>query len=333
LIPPSVGTTLTPILGTVAGTVLLGADFSDLATALQRVDAARAERGDTPFSNILADRSGSYTVFAPINQVFEGAQIDPATADVAFLEAVIANHVVVGENLSAADIQTQLGGGDNTLTTVGGEVVVAPTEFMGSATLSIGSAPVVSPDNVAGNGTVHAVAGFVSSAVNAYSTVLLGAQGNAEEGFYDAISNTRYSYAGARDASGGAAVDFAYYYGNSNENSLGAIDSDDLHAVYNSVELPIEGIFGTRNATRFQVTELGPDEFNAVTSNSGIIAIANSELTSEPDATNLTVGNVVAFRLDASRGSALGLIHIAEVNDTNGEGSITINVKVVGDTY
>jgi len=331
LIPPSVGATLTPILGTVSGTLLLGADFSDLAIAIQRVDVARAERGDTPFAQILANRQGSYTVFAPINQVFEGAGIDPSSADLGFLEAVISNHVISGENLAASDIQGQLQGGDNTLTTLGGEVTVAPTEFQGTATLAIGGAAVVSPDNVTGNGTVHAVAGFVSSNANSYSTVLLGSQGSDDPSFYNAIENKRTGYAASRDAS--ASVDFAYYYGNNNLNSLGSVDSDDLHAVFNSVDLPIKDIFETLNATRFQVTDLGSEQFAGITTNAEIMAIANSELTSETDATELAAGNVVAFKLDDARGGLFGLINIAEVNDTNGTGSITIDVKVIGDAF
>lgn len=38
LIPPTVGASLTPILGTVAGTILLGADFTDLATIIAAAD-------------------------------------------------------------------------------------------------------------------------------------------------------------------------------------------------------------------------------------------------------------------------------------------------------
>jgi uncharacterized surface protein with fasciclin (FAS1) repeats len=331
LIPPSIGATLTPILGTVSGSLLLGADFSDLATAITRVDAARVERGDDPFAGILANRQGSYTVFAPVNAVFDGAGIDPATADVAFLEAVILNHVIAGDNLAAADIQGQLQGGDNTLTTLGGEVTVAPTEFQGNPTISIGGAAVVSPDNVTGNGTVHAVAGFVSSDANSYSTVLLGSQGSSSPSFYNAITNATSGYAVSRDAS--ATVDFAYYYGASNEVSLGAIDSEDLNSVFSSVDLPIADVFETRNATRFQVTALSAAEFDGVVTNAQVAGIANSELTSSLDATNLEEGSVVAFKLDDARGGLFGIIKVAEVNDTNGTGSITIDVKIIADAF
>jgi len=329
LIPPSVGATLTPILGTVSGTVLLGADFSSLAIAIQRVDATK-EDGEK-YAQILENRQGSYTVFAPVNAVFDGAGIDPSTADVAFLESVILNHVIAGDNLSAEDIQGQLAGGDNTLTTLGGEVTIAPTEFQGTPTISIGGAAVVSPDNVTGNGTVHAVAGFVSSNANSYSTVLLGSQGSNDPSFYNAVENERTGYAASRDAS--ASVDFAYYYGDTNEVSLGAIDSDDLNRVFSSVDLPIENIFETRNATRFQVTELSAAEFDGIVTNAQVAAVANSELTANSDATNLVEGSVVAFKLDDARGGLFGLIKVAEVNDTNGTGSITIDVKVVADAF
>ncbi|WKK75791.2 fasciclin domain-containing protein [Marivirga salinae] len=331
LIPPSIGAQLTPILGTVSGTLLLGADFSDLAIAIQRVDAARAERGDTPFAQILADRQGSYTVFAPVNAVFDGAGIDPSTADVGFLEAVILNHVIVGDNLAAADIQGQLAGGDNTLTTLGGEVTVAPTEFQGNPTLSIGGAAVVSPDNVTGNGTVHAIAGFVSSNSNSYSAVLLGSQGSSSPSFYNVIANATSGYGASRDAS--ASIDFAYYYGATNEVSLGAIDSEDLNSVFSSVDLPIADIFETRNATRFQVTSLSAAEFDGIVTNAQVAGVANSELTSNPDATNLEEGSVIAFKLDDARGGLFGLVKVAEVNDTNGTGSITIDVKVIADAF
>ncbi|PTB97912.1 hypothetical protein C9994_00880 [Marivirga lumbricoides] len=166
LIPPTVGASLTPILGTVSGTILLGADFSQLAIAVNRVDAARSGRGDTPIANILASRSGSYTVFAPVNGSFQAAGIDVTTADVATLEAALLLHVIADANLSSADIAVdiQAGAGSTTYTTLGGEILVAPSEFQGNATIAAGGAAVVSADNVTGNGTVHAVFGVVVEA-------------------------------------------------------------------------------------------------------------------------------------------------------------------------
>ena len=166
LIPPSVGSSLTITLGTVAGTVLLGADFSQLAIAITRVDAARAARQETPIAGILSNRAGSYTVFAPVNGSFQAAGIDVTTADVEVLEAALLLHVIGDANLSAADIQAdvQAGAGSTTYTALGGNILVTPTEFQGNPTLAVGGAAVVSPDNATGNGVVHAVFGVVAEA-------------------------------------------------------------------------------------------------------------------------------------------------------------------------
>lgn len=47
LIPPSVGATLTPILGTIAGTILLGKDFTNLAKVIMSADAGFTEDAGT----------------------------------------------------------------------------------------------------------------------------------------------------------------------------------------------------------------------------------------------------------------------------------------------
>jgi transforming growth factor-beta-induced protein len=71
LIPPSVGASLTPILGTLAGTVLLANDFSDLAKFIMKADCGITGE-ETPIANILANPEGSYTAFLPTNAVFDG---------------------------------------------------------------------------------------------------------------------------------------------------------------------------------------------------------------------------------------------------------------------
>lgn len=166
LIPPSIGASLTQTLSTVAGTILLGADFSELAAAIQRVDSVRAGRGDTPIANILANRNGQYTVFAPANAFFDATDTDLSAMPVADVEAALLLHVISGSNLSAADITAavQAGGGSATYTALGGDITVTPTEFQGTPTLAVGGAAVVSPDNATGNGVVHAVFGLVAEA-------------------------------------------------------------------------------------------------------------------------------------------------------------------------
>lgn len=169
--------------------------------------------------------------------------------------------------------------------------------------------------------------------VNTYETVLLGAQGNANEGFYNAIENIRYTYAQARDASTvtSSPVDFAYYWGANDNSTLASIDDSGLHNVYNSVSLPIDGIFGTKNATRFVSTALTVAEFDAITYNNELQDAAFFETGGTSSSTNLAIDDVVAFQLDDARGGGFGLIKITSVDDTNGNGTITIVVKVGGE--
>ena len=117
MIPPTVGATLTPILGTNAGTLLLGAPFSVLAQAIQKADAFAEENSLTTLVSILSGET-THTVFAPTNATFaaaadaqEGIGDGDGTgtdAEVqAFIDALsgqslygmIANHVVLDEVL------------------------------------------------------------------------------------------------------------------------------------------------------------------------------------------------------------------------------------------
>jgi uncharacterized surface protein with fasciclin (FAS1) repeats len=329
LIPPTIFATIGANLGKVSQTILLGADFSTLAAAITKADTYAASTEGAPLLTEVLAGDDPITVFAPINQVFEAAGITLETFTAEQWYGIILTHVVAGD-LSAEAIGGGLAQGENTLTTFAQtNVQVAPTVFQENETLAIGGAPVVSPDITSENGRVHAVAGVVSS-VNTYTTVLLGGQGNDEKGFYNAFSNVRYSYAEARDASGveGSPVDLAYYFGANNEATLAAIDSDGLNAVYTAVGLPIEGIFGTRNSTKFRVTDLGPADFGGILLNSQLEMAASSENNTNVSATNLQEGSVVAFTLDGDRGAYVGLIRVVEIDDTNGNGTITIEVKV-----
>ncbi|MGM0581446.1 MAG: fasciclin domain-containing protein [Bacteroidota bacterium] len=324
LVPPSIFQAIEANLGKVSQTILLGADFSILAEAVAKADTYAEAEGTALLTEVLAGED-NITVFAPINQVFETAGITLETFTAEQWYGIILNHVVSGD-LSAEAIGGGLAQGENTLTTFAqANVQVAPTVFQENETLAIGGAPVVSPDITSENGRVHAVAGIVSS-VNTYTTVLLGGQGNAEEGFYGAINNMKYGYGAARDNS--ASVDLAYYFGNTNEATIAAIDDGGLNAVYTAVELPIEGIFETRNSTRFRVTDLAPEQFGGILLNSQLETAASSENNTNSSATNLQEGSVVAFTLDAARGAYVGLIRVVEIDDTNGEGTITIEVKV-----
>ena len=181
--------------------------------------------------------------------------------------------------------------------------------------------------------TVTFSVNVLSPAVNAYTAVLLGAQGNAEPGFFNALDGTRLSYAEARDASGvdGSTVDFAYYFGTMNENTIASIDDAGLNAVYDAVSLPIDGIFGTRNSTTFLSSTLSATDFEGVNNNAALATAAEFEVAGSSSITELQVDQVIAFKFDDDRGAGFGLIRVASIDDTNGNGTITIEVKVAGE--
>ena len=165
-----------------------------------------------------------------------------------------------------------------------------------------------------------------AAAINEYTTLLFGAQGNAEPGFYDALTNTQYTYANA--SANSSDVDLAYYWGATNNSTLAAMDDAGLNAVYTAVGLPIEGNFATRNSTRFAATTLTAGDFTAITNEVQLLNSFNFDNATNSNAPQLAEGDVIAFVLDADRGGLSGLIHIAAINDTNGNGTITINVKI-----
>ncbi len=174
---------------------------------------------------------------------------------------------------------------------------------------------------------------IVSPDVETYEMVLLGAQGNTNEGFYNAKENIRYTYADARDASTvtSSPVDLAYYWGATNNSTIAALDDTGLDNVYTAVNLPISNIFGTRNATRFVSSNLTATEFDGVANNAQLESAAVFELGGESSATGLSADDVLAFEFAEARGGGFGLIKIVSVDDTNGNGTITIEVKVAGE--
>lgn len=170
----------------------------------------------------------------------------------------------------------------------------------------------------------------VNVEIETFTQKLFGAQGNSNPGFYNAVDDQLLSYAEARDASGvnSSTVDFAYYWGANDNSTLAAIDDVDLDAVYTAVQLPIDGIFGTKNSTTFKALMTTPAEFDAVVSNAQLQTVASFETGGASSAKMLAADAVLAFKLDEDRGGKFGLIKVVSVDDTNGEGTITIDVKI-----
>ncbi len=94
---------------------------------------------------------GPFTIFAPTNEAF--AAIDPATleavlADKEMLTAVLTNHVIAGQSLSAAELADA-----GTIATVGG----GDLNFMSDGQLMIGEATALCQDVPTANATVHII--------------------------------------------------------------------------------------------------------------------------------------------------------------------------------
>lgn len=111
LIPPSVGASLTPILGKLSATILLGADFTYLAQAMTKADCGTDE---TDIAMILSG-PGPFTAFLPPNAVFSGTAANwPGGAitveqligafDAAQWRSIILNMIVAGASNMNADL-------------------------------------------------------------------------------------------------------------------------------------------------------------------------------------------------------------------------------------
>jgi uncharacterized surface protein with fasciclin (FAS1) repeats len=94
MIPPSVGASLTPILGTMAGTVLLGKDFTLFARLIARADAGFTENPTTGVLKIVTHLarpvSGDFagaTFFATPNAVIEAAATAQGVSSTAFVDS------------------------------------------------------------------------------------------------------------------------------------------------------------------------------------------------------------------------------------------------------
>jgi uncharacterized surface protein with fasciclin (FAS1) repeats len=150
LIPPSVGATLTPLLGTVAGTLMLGADFSTLANAIKKADSSVP----TGLSSLISLFSGSspITFFAPPNQVFVQSGLNVEDYPASFWRAIILYHAISGTKTVA-----QLT--DRSYASLMGEKIYITKTDLASY---VNGFPIAVPDAApASNGIVHVLAGFL----------------------------------------------------------------------------------------------------------------------------------------------------------------------------
>ena len=141
-------TTLPPYeapIGDIVGEALVAGQFTTLAALLLEAGLVDALRDTGPF-----------TVFAPVDDAFialPGATLDAVYADKDLLTAVLTYHVVAGEALNIADIEsgttlTTLQGTDLTITKEGDKTFVNGIEIV------VGDVP-------ATNGVIHVIGGVL----------------------------------------------------------------------------------------------------------------------------------------------------------------------------
>jgi uncharacterized surface protein with fasciclin (FAS1) repeats len=182
MIPQSVGATLTPILGTMAGTVLLGADFSNLADLIAKADNGFTETATSfKISTMLANPDANATWFATPNAVFSAVAGGEANVDAfinsfsqASARAVLLNHYVPGKYVVTAQsgatafsngLQVNAASGKQLTMSVGAASTSNPygvaATYTITGTSTTGVAPIVSKDIVNSNGVIQVIAGII----------------------------------------------------------------------------------------------------------------------------------------------------------------------------
>lgn len=152
--------------------------------------------------------------------------------------------------------------------------------------------------------------------INTYSARLMGAQKNLDVGSYlDAFTGDVMKDEVAIPNS--EKVDIVYYFGSKNEGTLTA--PDDVTVNGGAGNLDLCSNFTVKNATRFEVTNMTPAEFDAILDDAAFM-----ESVSESKIILLSVGDVIAFETHAKK---KGLIHISALTEGENQ-SITIDVKI-----
>lgn len=184
LIPLSVEATLTPILGTNAGTILLGGSFTIFAEGITSADIFASENQLTLVSATLAG-AAKHTVFAPTNATFESQQLTSASFTGQQWYGILMNSIVVddanAEDTNEVIDQSEMTTGATFSTQAGGSLffvnTTEPTNVPGGPGIYIdsdgdfdGSAATLNAEMalinaaVSANGTVHVIAGLCSPA-------------------------------------------------------------------------------------------------------------------------------------------------------------------------
>lgn len=155
-----------------------------------------------------------------------------------------------------------------------------------------------------------------------YETILLGGQGSSEASSLDAITGEKYTLTPATQNS--ELIDIVYYWGATNNSTLASPDSQGLQNAFTDI-----ANFPVKNSTRLLKTDLAVENFNTIETAEALRDAADLDYQDDSrGATQLAAGDVIAFRFDEDRAEDFGLIKVISVDDTNGNGTITIEVLI-----
>jgi len=146
LIPPTIGSTLTELTGTVAGTILLYGNYSILANAILKADSSLAPE-QIPLMEILRDQE--VTLFAPPNEVFKALELETEDLSGSQWREIVRYHILPGTVVISRLLE-------RSYATFQGE------KLFNTAGKFINGFPITIPDaSPAANGTVHVLAGLL----------------------------------------------------------------------------------------------------------------------------------------------------------------------------
>jgi transforming growth factor-beta-induced protein len=146
LIPPSIGSTLTELTGTVAGTILLYGDFSILANAILKADSS-LQTGQKPLLDLLRDEE--VTFFATPDGVLEGMDLEVNDLTPLQWRLVLQYHIIPGTVVGSALTQRTYD-------------TYADEKIYNTNGIFINGIPIQLPDAApAANGTVHMLGGML----------------------------------------------------------------------------------------------------------------------------------------------------------------------------
>ena len=162
--------------------------------------------------------------------------------------------------------------------------------------------------------------------INTYSAKIFGDQANNSAGSFFSASNGMV-YTQAQAKANDSVVDLLYYYGATNRATLANPTDADAATIFDNVTTGLQ-TWVTKNNTEIRSTLLTAEMFNAVAADSTLIQLYDAAAGGPAGtaATDLAVGDVIAFKTTKNKKGFIKVVTIIE-NNSNAD-YITVDVKV-----